>query len=79
MEQVASSAIDLVRLEYVETPGLRLTFHQTQRLCDLPREACENALGALVGSGFLVRTAGDRYVRREMWLPADRVVGSSDR
>ena len=65
MEQMASSAIDLVRIEYVETPGLRLTFHQTQRLCDLPMETCERALSALVRSGFLVRTAGDRYIRRE--------------
>ena len=65
MEQITSKAIDLVRMEYVETPSLRLTFHQTQRLCDLPREMCELALRALVGSGFLVRTPGDRYVRRQ--------------
>ena len=65
MEHIVSNAIDLVRSEYVETPSLRLTFNQTQRLSDLPREACEFALSALVNSGFLVRTAGDRYIRRQ--------------
>jgi hypothetical protein len=65
MEPMTSSAIALVRIEYVETPGLRLTFHQAQRLCGLPSELCERALSALVGSGFLARTAGDRYIRGE--------------
>jgi hypothetical protein len=56
-------AVDLIWMEYVETPGLRLTFHQAERLCELPSEACARALNALVASGFLARTAGDRYVR----------------
>jgi hypothetical protein len=64
-------AIDLIKMEYVETPGLRLTFHQAERLSELPSEACEQALSVLVASGFLARTAGDRYVRR-LAAPAQR-------
>ena len=58
-------AMELIRLEYVEMPGLQLTFWQAQRLLRLSDEVCERALNGLICSGFLVRTADGRYARSE--------------
>ena len=55
-------AVALIRMEYAEMPGLRLTFWQAQRLWNLSEELCEQALGALVRSGFLDRTAEGAYI-----------------
>ena len=54
----------LIRNEYLETPGLALTFWQAQRLWNLSDELCERALMALVATKFLMRTSTDRYARR---------------
>ena len=52
-EQVA----ELIRMEYVELPGLKLTFWQTQRLWNLPEDLCRQALSVLTQSRFLTRAA----------------------
>jgi hypothetical protein len=57
-------ATNRIRLDYVEMPGLRLTFWQAQRLWNLPDGVCERALERLTLSGFLVRTRDGSYLRR---------------
>ena len=37
-------ALELIRMEYAEMPGLQLTFWQAQRLWNLPSELCASAL-----------------------------------
>ncbi|MBU22092.1 MAG: hypothetical protein CL476_03165 [Acidobacteria bacterium] len=54
-----------IRTDYVETPGLRLTLAQAQRLWDLDRNACLVVLAALVDDHFLRREPDGRYVRAE--------------
>ena len=56
-------AMELIRLEYAETPELQLTFWQAQHLWCLSDELCERALDGLVRTGFLVRTPEGRYAR----------------
>lgn len=58
-----AEAADLLRMEYVEMPGLALTAWQAQRLCNLPEELCDRALRVLTECGFLRRTADGRYLR----------------
>ena len=57
-------AIELIKMEFCETPRLRLTFWQAQRLWDLPEDVCEQALRTLARSGFLKRLMHDVYVSR---------------
>lgn len=61
-------AIELIRMEYAELPGLKLTFWQAQRLWNLSNDVCARALTTLTESQFLARTADGAYVRR-MWSP----------
>ena len=56
--------VQLMEMEYEEIPELKLTFWQAQHLWNLPNEMCERALGALIRSGFLIRSADGAYVRR---------------
>ena len=56
-------AVELIRKEYAEMPGLQLTFWQAQRLWNLSEDLCVRALVALVHTGFLVHTREGRYVR----------------
>ncbi len=58
-------AVELIRMEYAELPGLRLTFWQAQRLWNLSEELCQRALGSLTESAFLARTTDGAYVRFE--------------
>jgi hypothetical protein len=57
-------AIELIRMEYAEMPGLQLTFWQAQRLWNLPGELCASALTALIRSGFLIKTPDGIYTSR---------------
>ena len=67
-------AVELIRMEYAELPGLRLTFWQAQRLWNLSDDICQRALGVLTDSHFLIRTADGVYVRqfRPPTKPAQR-------
>jgi hypothetical protein len=56
-------AIQLIQMEYLEMPELRLTFWQAQRLWNLSAELCDRALACLIGAGFLARTATGDYIR----------------
>ncbi len=52
-----------VRGEFLEMPGLRLTFQQARRLWGLDEETCGCLLDMLVVSGFLVRGDDEQYAR----------------
>ena len=57
-------AMELIRMEYHELPGLALTFWQARRLWSLSDQLCEVALRSLVREGFLTVTSSRTYVRR---------------
>ena len=69
-------AADLIRLDYVEMPGMQLTFWQAQRLWNLSEDLCDRALTALTHSGFLVRTRDGRYRRPHPERPAGESIAS---
>jgi hypothetical protein len=56
-------AVQLIQMEYLEMPDLRLTFWQAQRLWNLSAELCDRALTFLISAGFLVRTETGGYIR----------------
>lgn len=53
----------LIRAEFNEMPGLRLTMAQAPRLWTAERELCATAVEALLQSKFLRRAAGDTFMR----------------
>jgi hypothetical protein len=55
--------LTLIQMEYLEMPDLKLTLRQARRLFDLPLELCEQALGTLVGVGFLAQTRDGSFLR----------------
>jgi hypothetical protein len=52
-----------IRAEYLESPGLRLTASQIQRLWCLDAVQCEAVLTALIDTRFLRRTRDGEFVR----------------
>jgi hypothetical protein len=52
----------LVRAEYLEMPGLKLTAVQASRFWHLGPSESEALLDALVGQGVLVRTRDGHYI-----------------
>jgi len=52
-----------VRMEFLEMPGLRLTFAQAMRLWGLSEEDCQRVIDALIGTCFLQRTSTGEVVR----------------
>ena len=52
-----------IRAEYLESPGLRLTATQIQRMWRLEAVQCEAILTALVDARFLRRTRDGEFVR----------------
>ena len=56
----------LIRAEYLEIPGLRLTKAQVERLWGLDSVTSEALLAALVDVKFLRRTVHDAYVRADV-------------
>jgi hypothetical protein len=57
-------ALIAIQAEYVEMPGLKLTLGQVARLCSLPIDVCQIAVGALVVTGFLIEMHEGSYGRR---------------
>jgi len=57
--------LQLIRAEYLEVPGLRLTRPQVERLWGLDSVMSEALLAALVDAKFLRRTRHDAYVRAD--------------
>lgn len=56
-------AIQRVRDEYLEMPGLRLKPEQLQRLCGIERTTCQTVLDALVEAKFLCLKLDGHYAR----------------
>jgi len=56
-------ALERIRAEYLEMPGLSLTPDQVRRLCGVDRPACEAALGELVEANFLCVKVDGSYAR----------------
>ena len=50
--------------EYLESPELRLTPEDAERLCGVERTICKAALNVLVDAKFLCVAADSTYVRR---------------
>lgn len=63
--EVIANWLQLIRAEYLEVPGLRLTRKEAERLWGLDPLVCESLLTALVDANFLKRTRRDEYVRAE--------------
>ena len=57
------SAIERIRAEFIEMPGLQLTLGQVHRLCGVERALCEEVLDALVNEDFLYMKTDGRYAR----------------
>ena len=56
----------LIRAEYLEIPGLRLSKAEVERLWGLDSVTSEALLAALVDVKFLRRTVHDAYVRADV-------------
>jgi hypothetical protein len=56
--------VNLMRMEFLEMPDLKLTFQQARRLWDAPADRCHSALSALIDRGFLMQTNDGRFLRR---------------
>jgi hypothetical protein len=55
--------VQIVRGEYLEIPGLRLTRSQVQRLWGLDGVLCDRVLDTLISVGFLQKTQSGAFVR----------------
>jgi hypothetical protein len=51
------STVDVVRREFNEMPGMRLTRAQIRRLWNLSSPECDEVVDALISDGFLVETS----------------------
>ena len=58
--------LQLIRAEYLEIPGLRLTKAQVERLWNLDEVVSTAILAALVDAKFLKRMPRDVYVRADL-------------
>ena len=58
-------ALQRVKGEFLEMPGLKLTESQARRLWALDGDVCHAVLTALVESRFLVRTRQAAFTRSE--------------
>jgi len=56
-------ALERLRAEFLEMPGLRLTAEQAHRFCGVERAACAAALDALVQENFLIAKPDGTYAR----------------
>ena len=56
-------ALERLRAEYLEMPGMRLKLEQVQRLCGIERSICQGALDLLVKANFLCVKSDGRYAR----------------
>ena len=54
-----------IRAEYIEMPGLSLTFWQAMRLWNLDAQVCQAVLDVLVQTGFLTQTRHGAFRRVE--------------
>ena len=60
---VPSTLVQRIRAEFLEMPGLSVTFWQAMRLWDLDERVCRAVLDALVQGGFLTETRHGAFRR----------------
>jgi hypothetical protein len=58
-------ALQRVRADFLEMPGLRLTEAQARRLWALDPEVCSAVLAELVASRFLMHSRNESFVRAD--------------
>jgi len=63
MHTAIADCLPIVRGEFREMPGLRLTKPQVQRLCSVDARTCEALLRVLVRRHVLRRTQNGAYAR----------------
>ena len=56
-------ALERIRAEYLEMPGMRLTPEQVEKLSGVDRSICRQVLDALVNAQFLCLGIDGRYTR----------------
>jgi hypothetical protein len=56
-------ALERIRAEYQEMPGLKLTLEQVQRLSGVDKAVCRQVLDALVNAKFLYLGTDGSYTR----------------
>jgi hypothetical protein len=62
-DRVLTAALQRVKTEYLEMPGLQLTRNQAARLWSYDLAFCDAVLSALVAERFLTCTRGASFVR----------------
>lgn len=62
-EDASDRLLHLIRSEFTEMPGLRLTEAQAARLWNVDIGTAQMALALLVERGVLVRTGDGRHIR----------------
>ena len=72
-------AVEFIRMEYAELPGLQLTFWQVQHLWRLSHDDCASALKALIEMRYLIRTDEVANVRWSVELAVARPADPSSR
>jgi hypothetical protein len=65
-ENTITDWLQLIRGEYLESPGLILTKPQVQRLWGLDPATCDAVLDTLVRTKFLRRTLNHAYARADI-------------
>jgi hypothetical protein len=63
LRSATTQLIDVIRGEFNEMPGMRLTHDQFCRLWHLDRHDAERVISSLTASGFLRRDGNNRFVR----------------
>jgi hypothetical protein len=63
--RTCDALLSRVRAEFIEMPGLQLTFDQAARLWGLEPNVCRQVIDDLVACGFLRRTASGSVARAD--------------
>ena len=72
--------LNRIRTEYLEMPGLRLTFQQVQRLCGIERTVCQMLLDSQVDARFLyVKSNGHYALLTDGEIPYPRAANADPR
>ena len=75
LREAARVALERIRAEYLEMPGLKLKIEQVQRLWGIEQSMCTEVLDSLVKAKFLCLKADGTYVRlTEGSIPLPRPV-----
>ena len=72
-------ALDRIRAEYLEMPGVRLTPAQVQWLCGVDLDVCARVLAQLAAAGFLYCTDEGSYARVEARMRGSQLTMAKSR